>query len=117
MNLKEYRMAASRTSAQLDTLWEEQIHYLMGMMTGIGELTDVFKRYLAYKQELDMINIGEEIGDLMWYLSNFCQVSDLDLEEILQKNTDKLMTRYPDKFTEEHAINRDIDKEREILEK
>lgn len=32
-------------------------------------------------------------------------------------NTNKLKARYPEKFTEDKAINRNLDKEREVLEK
>ena len=38
-----------------------------------------------------------------------------DLENILDINIKKLKTRYPDKFTEENANTRNLDKEKEIL--
>lgn len=41
----------------------------------------------------------------------------LDRSKILEKNINKLKTRYPDKFTQEKALNRDLTKERLILEK
>ena len=39
------------------------------------------------------------------------------LEEVLQTNIDKLSARFPDGFTQYHALNRNLDTEREILEK
>ena len=35
---------------------------------------------------------------------------------MLQRNIDKLKARYPDKFSQEKALNRNLDKERDILE-
>lgn len=40
----------------------------------------------------------------------------LERGKILQTNINKLKARYPDKFTQDKAINRDLTKERKILE-
>jgi hypothetical protein len=53
----------------------------------------------------------------MWYISNFCKSNNFDLEEILGTNIAKLESRYPEKFTQQDALVRNLDKEREILEK
>ena len=89
---------------------------LMGMTTELGELTDVFKKNLAYGKPVDFVNVGEEVADLMWYIINFCTMSNIDLEEQLQKNIDKLRARFPEKFEQHMALNRDTDAERRILE-
>ena len=39
-----------------------------------------------------------------------------DLDDILQTNINKLKARFPHKFTSEKALNRDLEKERQILE-
>ena len=41
----------------------------------------------------------------------------IDIFRSLQNNIDKLKVRYPEKFTEECAINRDLVAERAELEK
>ena len=92
------------------------IHMLMGIVTEAGELTDPFKKHLAYGKEIDMVNVKEEAGDLMWYIANFCNINGFDLEEIMATNIAKLQTRYPDKFKAGDAINRDITRERNLLE-
>jgi hypothetical protein len=35
----------------------------------------------------------------------------------MTKNIEKLSTRYPEKFTEYHAENRNLEEERRVLEK
>lgn len=116
LNWNEYQKLAERTSAQLDSFLLDNIHYTLGLVTETGELADVFKKNLAYKKPIDWINVQEEIGDFCWYLANFCRINDFDLEEILANNIKKLQTRYPDKFDTNHAINRDLEKERKVLE-
>ena len=92
------------------------LHAAMGIGTEAGEMLDAFKRKIFYGKELDTVNVKEELGDLMWYMAILMRELDLDFEEVLQLNIDKLKARFPDKFTEHDALNRDLDKERSILE-
>lgn len=119
MNLKEYSKEASRTDAPIDDNYNNlhAVHMVMGMVTEVGELQDVYKKHLAYGKPIDEVNEKEEIGDLMWYIINHCNNKGWDLEEILETNIKKLKARFPNKFTKEKAINRTLDVEREILEK
>ena len=117
MQIKEYMELSERTFPKLDKIFQDEVHMLFGMITEVGELIDGYKKELAYNKHLDTVNVKEEIGDLMWYIANFCRMNGFDLEEILDTNIAKLRARYPEKFTEEKAINRDLDKETQILEK
>jgi len=117
MNLNEYTKNAKRTTAKLRTETMDDLHMVLGMVTEVAELADAYKKYIAYGKDLDFINIQEEIGDLMWYIANLCAFNNFDLEKILETNINKLRVRYPEKFSEDHANNRDLQKEREILEK
>ncbi len=51
------------------------------------------------------------------YLAGFCVFADLDFWQLLTNNIEKLKVRFPEKFTEENAINRDLESERKELEK
>jgi NTP pyrophosphatase (non-canonical NTP hydrolase) len=116
MQLNEYCKWTENTCAKLDNEVLDTAHMLMGMTTELGELTDCFKKQLAYNKPVDWINVKEELGDLMFYVGSFCRMHNLDLENIINTNVAKLESRYPHKFTEYHAQNRDLDKERTILE-
>lgn len=116
MTLKEYKIESKRTCPKLSTNSEDLLHMALGMQTEAAEISDVFKKKLAYNKDIDWVNVKEEIGDLMWYIMNLCTFNDFDLEEILQTNIDKLKARFPDKFTEEKALNRNLQVERKILE-
>lgn len=115
MNIKEYCEAAGRTKAQLSSLLEDNLHMVLGMVTEAGELADVYKKNLAYTKPIDLVNAKEEIGDIMWYIANYCNVNGFDLEAIMERNIEKLRARYPEKFTTDKAINRDLEAEREVL--
>lgn len=84
----------------------------------ISILQDFVKKYLAYGKE---INKEEEVWVIQCLMDNidemFIDSFDIDLELSLQNNIDKLKIRYPDKFTKENAINRNLDAERIELEK
>lgn len=117
MNLTEYKKKAVRTLSNIDDGGiMDQLHMVLGMQTEAAELADTYKKKIAYGKELDFVNIREEIGDLMWYISNLCAIKNWDLEEILNTNIAKLEARYPEKFDKSLALNRDLNVERQILE-
>ncbi len=92
------------------------LHGTIGVCTEAAELLDAIKKALFYGKELDMVNIHEEIGDILFYLFLVIKASGGDFNAILERNVAKLEARYPDKFTQEAAINRDLVKERKVLE-
>lgn len=93
------------------------LHSSIGLCTEAGELIDQLKKHIYYGRELDKANIKEELGDAMWYIFVMLDVFGWDLEEVLEVNYNKLYARYGGKFSEDAAINRDLDTERKILEK
>ena len=116
MNLKEYAIEANRTMSECETPLLDDLHMILGMQTEAAEIADVYKKNIAYGKDLDLVNVKEEIGDLMWYIVNLCTLNGWNLEDIMQTNIDKLKARFPEKFTNENALNRDLDIERRILE-
>jgi len=186
----QYQKDAARTNANLKSASANLIHMVVGMCSEMNELEDALK-------SKDKVNLGEEIADIFWYISNFCTITNesfesiyrygkflscdqkpsilnkffgryktkkvvgdlyynisilqdvvkkhfvygkelsdtsnllasivlnlisisilegIDIPKNLSKNIEKLRQRFPDKFTENDAINRDTEKERQILE-
>lgn len=116
MNTKEYQEKAARTCAKIDGAIMDDLHMVLGMQTEAAEIADVYKKTIAYKKPLDFVNIKEEVGDLMWYVANLCNMNGWDLREILDTNIAKLEARYPNSFNSFDALNRNLEKEREKLE-
>lgn len=96
--------------------FHDLLHASMGLVTEAGEFQDAIKKHLYYGRELDTVNLKEELGDLIWYCAIALEALGTDFESVMQTNIDKLSARYPEKFTEELAENRDLEKERAILE-
>lgn len=92
------------------------LHYVLGIGTEAGEIQDAVKKAVIYGKELDQTNLVEEVGDILWYTSRLLTLLGSNFEEAMAKNNAKLKARYGDKFTEHAALNRDLNKEREILE-
>lgn len=91
------------------------LHAAIGMFTESGEMLDAL-----YKQietgSLDFVNFGEEIGDIDWYKALAHSEIGIPEEHIRGTIIKKLAKRFPEKFTSEAALNRDLDAERQILE-
>lgn len=92
------------------------LHASIGMCTETGELQDQLKKHIFYGKPLDTTNLVEEMGDLMWYVGIMCDTLKVSLEDVMIKNIAKLKARYPEKFTEDKALNRNLFDEREMLE-
>lgn len=121
MNISQYIIESSRTcpnikSENLTSEFLDQLHMAIGASTETNELLDAYKKSFAYGKPLDVINIKEEIFDTLWYLANLCRMLGIDFEDGMQNNIDKLQARYPEKFDSYKAINRNLEREREILE-
>lgn len=116
MNFKEYQDGVKRTVAHLQTDFNDQLHMSIGISTEANEVLDAYKKALAYGKPLDVVNVREELGDILWYMANLMRMLDIDFEETLEINLAKLKARYPDKFTTERATNRNLEVERSILE-
>lgn len=79
-------------------------------------LQDYTKKFIAYNKS---IPLSEELKTLKILFSLIVAIYreiDIDMEESLYKNIEKLKLRFPDKFSEDLAINRDVEAERKILE-
>lgn len=91
------------------------LHASMGFATEAGEIMEALIEGLNGK-DLDKVNFWEEIGDINWYTAIALDETGGSLDDICAKNISKLKARFPDKFSEHHAIERNLNKERDILE-
>ena len=123
MDSNEYIKQARVTMAdpieainRVDTKAMNLIHAAFGMQTEAGEFTDMLKKHFFYGKELDVVNLKEEMGDLLWYVALACKTLDCTFEELFDTNIAKLRERYSGKFNEYDAEHRNLEAERKILE-
>lgn len=116
--MKDYICNAVKTeSIHFDVTGRERLlHAGIGLATESGEFLDALKKSIFYGKELDVVNLKEELGDVLWYMAIAMDALGTDFETEMEKNIKKLKARYGEKFTQESAEKRDLKKEREVLE-
>ena len=120
MNSKEYLEKALITES-LEAFntdgYERLLHAGVGLATETGEFLDTIKKSVFYGRDLDVVNLKEELGDVLWYVAVAMDVLGTDFETEMSRNIKKLQLRYGDKFTQAQEKYRDLNSERKILEK
>jgi NTP pyrophosphatase (non-canonical NTP hydrolase) len=91
------------------------LHAAIGMATEAGEFMNPVAQAIMNNRGIDIINLLEEVGDLAWYQALAANTVGENLDKILERNIEKLKRRYPQKFTEHDALNRDLSSEAEVL--
>lgn len=81
----------------------------------IQELTDLVKKSVAYNKEIDSIKETAYLCGIVQWIQN--RLGEQRFNVALKNNIDKLRIRYPEKFSDEAALNRNLDAERKELEK
>lgn len=92
------------------------LHAGIGLATEAGEFLDALKKHIYYGKELDKVNLMEECGDLLWYMSVALDSLGYDYKDVMNRNIEKLSARYGDSFNKEGAVKRNLERERSILE-
>mgnify|MGYP003300481633 CR=1 FL=1 len=107
MTINEYQKLAMTTlNPDLDKK-DVLINGVMGLCGESGEVIDIVKKHLAQGHELDRDKIIKELGDVAWYIAEIATVLDVELEEVLALNIEKLKKRYPEGFSTEKSVNRE----------
>lgn len=91
------------------------VHAWLGFITEAGEIAQAIQG-LEKGESVDTLNLIEECGDMQWYL-NLMAIAISSLEDVMERNIAKLRVRFPEKFSEEDAIDRDLEEERKSIEK
>lgn len=118
--MKDYIKQAIRTESRNFYLSDAKedtrlLHAAIGLCTEAGEFLDSVKKQLFYGAPKDATNLKEELGDLCWYMAVAMDSLGTNFEKVMETNIAKLRARYPEKFTSENALNRDLDAERKTL--
>lgn len=94
----EYQDAVRRTMDVGAAEAEALAHYSMGLAGEVGEVLEPLKKYLYRhdRPDLDRKMVGDELGDVAWYLTALCETLGLSLAVVLESNIHKLKLRYPD---------------------
>lgn len=106
MEINEYQKLAMVTLNKKLDKKEILTNSVMGLCGESGEAIDLVKKHLFHGHELDRDALIKELGDVAWYLAEAAEALEIPLEEIFERNIEKLKKRYPEGFSEEKSINR-----------
>ena len=70
----------------------------IGLASETGELNEIVKKCIFQGKPMDdetIFHCKRELGDIMWYWINSCRALDLDPNEVIAENVEKLKARYP----------------------
>ena len=84
----------------------------LGLAAETGEFCEIPKKMYFQGKPLSVENIfhmKRELGDVMWYWINACRALNLDPNDVIAENVNKLKARYPGgEFDVHYSENRQV---------
>lgn len=106
MNFSEYQTLAARTLGGDRTHEQQLANAALGLTGEAGEVAELIKKHLFHATPLNQEALAKELGDCLWYIGAFATVLGLSMNDIAQRNIEKLQKRYPEGFDTERSRNR-----------
>ena len=94
----------------------DMLHSALGVFTEAAEFLEAIVQSMFGGEPFDQTNAIEELGDLEWYMAVMRQRLQVSQEKVQRINIAKLRARYPEKFKKGDALDRDLERERSVLE-
>ena len=96
MECDEYQCAAMRTARDKNAP-NEFMHLVLGLVGEAGEIAEKVKKLVRDKNsdlaQLDHNDMAAELGDVLWYTAVLANFLGLSLDDVAQRNVDKLADR------------------------
>lgn len=70
------------------------LHMAIGISGEAGEMLDAIKKAAIYRRPLDVANVREEAGDILFYLTGLLDALGIELQDVITENMEKLSLRY-----------------------
>lgn len=105
MTGNEYQKLAARTMNKSLAKYGWEMHALHGMVGEVGEIHSIYQK--AYQgHNYDGMHMKKELGDLLWFVAEYCTARGWNLEDVMQLNIEKLKARFPDGFEADKSLHR-----------
>lgn len=105
MELNEYQKLAARTINHHLIYPQIEMHALHGLSGEVGELHSLYQKKFQ-GHDFDETHLKKELGDLMWFIAEYCTAHHWNLDDICQMNIEKLKARYPEGFETNKSLYR-----------
>lgn len=118
MEIKEFQELSKRTMPKVgskvnaygDTLVMSKpmivSNYAQGLAGEAGEVCDGLKKVVYHGHNLDVDDLEKELGDIMHYVVGLATLNGISMENVLDKNIEKLRKRFPEGFNTVASIER-----------
>lgn len=97
MTVDDYQKQALTTAGDTHEPLMQKTIWAMGVAGEAGEVLEKWKKIVHYKSgkitQEDLDDLAKELGDVMWYIAVLADSLGLSLDDILQRNVDKLKSR------------------------
>ena len=101
----EYQRLAARTMRNDLSAVQQEDHALKGIASEYGELSGLYQK-IYQGHAFDTEHAKKELGDILWFIAEYCTARRWNLEDIMQLNISKLEERYPDGFEADRSLHR-----------
>ncbi len=91
------------------------LHGAIGLCTEASEILDLYKKSIFYGKLLPPEGVLEELGDALHYIQMVCNEWGFSLDDLIATNMAKLKLRYPGGYSDDRAVKRDKDAERQVF--
>jgi len=89
--------------------------FALGASAEMGEAVEIIKKCLFQGKPFNddaKVHLTKELGDVLYYIGQFCIAMNISFEEIMQINYEKLSARYPEGtfsvYRSENRVDGDI---------
>ena len=71
-----------------------QLYFAVGLAGEVGEVCEELKKAYRDARQFDKEKLTNELGDVLWYLTNIASNAGVSLDEISRRNVEKLTKRH-----------------------
>ena len=107
LTANDYQRMAMRTAGEYETDYDQLRNAAYGLNGEAGEVIDLLKKHEFQGHDLPNEKLIDECGDVLWYCALLADALGFTLEQVMNRNIDKLRKRYPDGFDKSRSINRE----------
>ena len=98
MKISEYQEFCAKGILPATLEREPIVGFALGLAGESGEVIDDIKKKYFHGRTIDPNHTIEELGDVMWYVANIATQLGVTLDEVIERNADKLRVRYPQMY-------------------
>ena len=98
MKISEYQEFCAKGILPATLEREPIVGFALGLAGESGEVVDDIKKKYFHGRTIEPDHTIEELGDVMWYVANIATQLGVTLDEVIERNADKLRVRYPQMY-------------------